>query len=89
MKKILLCALSLLSLLQMNFAATPTLSANAIQACYDGTTKPILTIVSGSGKTSYISGAINDPTNAAFAKGIYLHLLITLLHLLLPVIIQR
>lgn len=71
MKKILLCALSLLSLLQMNFAATPTLSANAIQACYDGTTKPILTIVSGSGKTSYISGAINDPTNAAFAKGIY------------------
>jgi hypothetical protein len=71
MKKVLLIAAILLSFLQITFAATPTLSANTTQACYDGTTKPILNIVSGSAKTSYVSGAINDPTNAAFAKGIY------------------
>lgn len=70
MKKFLLSTFLLLVYLQFTHAATPTLLANATQICYDGTTKPILAIVAGSGKTSYVSGVINDPTDAAKTKGI-------------------
>lgn len=51
--------------------AAPTLSASSTQATYPGTSIPYLTISSGSGKTSYISGAINDPTDPAYLYGIY------------------
>lgn len=54
-----------------NYAAAPILSANATQACFTGTTKPMLVIAAGSGKTSYVSGAIGDPTDCAATKGIY------------------
>ncbi|UEG50613.1 hypothetical protein LK994_03900 [Ferruginibacter lapsinanis] len=53
------------------FSAAPTLSANAIQPVYPGTTKPYLNIISGSGKTSYVSGVLNDPTDPASVFGIY------------------
>ena len=49
---------------------SPTLSADAAQPSYTGTGKPYLTIVSGSGKTSYVSGVINDPTDPEATKGI-------------------
>ncbi len=49
---------------------SPTLSADATQPSYPNTTKPYLTIVSGSNKTSYVSGVLNDPTDAAATKGI-------------------
>lgn len=48
----------------------PTLSADAVQPTYPNTSKPYLTIISGSGKTSYVSGVINDPTDPAATKGI-------------------
>lgn len=48
----------------------PALSADVLQPSYTGTTKPYLTVVSGSNKTSYISGVINDPTDAAATEGI-------------------
>lgn len=71
MKKLFLFAgLIFLALSNLN-AATPTLSANATQVCYPGTSKPILVITSGSGKTSYVSSAIGDPTDCATTKGIY------------------
>ncbi len=69
MRKLLFLASLLLSV-TCN-AATPVLSANALQVCYEGTSKPILTILSGSGKTSYVSGVINDPTDCSITKGIY------------------
>lgn len=51
--------------------AAPTLSASTVQPVYPGTTKPFLNIVSGSGKTSYVSGVLNDPTDPAATQGIY------------------
>lgn len=52
------------------YAATPTLLANTTQVCYEGTAKPLLVITSGSGKTSYVSGVIGNPTDPAATKGI-------------------
>lgn len=49
---------------------SPALSADAVQLLYAGTSKPALTIVAGSNKTSYVSGVINDPTDPAATKGI-------------------
>jgi uncharacterized repeat protein (TIGR02543 family) len=49
---------------------SPTLSADIVQPSYTGTTRPYVTIVPGSGKTSYVSGVINDPTDPAATTGI-------------------
>ncbi len=70
MKNLFLTALLAASLQFIN-AATPVLSANSIQACYPGTTKPILNIKSGSAQTSYISAVIDDRTDCAATKGIF------------------
>jgi hypothetical protein len=59
------------------FSATPTLSASAIQPTYPGTSKPYFTIVAGSGKTSYVGGVINDPTDPAAVYGIYFTVSVT------------
>jgi uncharacterized repeat protein (TIGR02543 family) len=48
----------------------PTLSADITQPGYAGTSTPFLSIVSGSGKTSYVSAVINDPTDPAATAGI-------------------
>ncbi len=50
--------------------AGPTLSADAVQPGYPGTSTPFLTIVAGSGKTSYVSAVLNDPTDPAATTGI-------------------
>jgi pectate lyase len=50
--------------------AVPVLSADALQPAYSGISKPFLTIPSGSGKTAYVSGVLNDPTDPAAVKGI-------------------
>jgi len=50
--------------------AAPTLSANAIQPSYEGTFKPYLTIIAGSGKTSSVSGVLNDPSDPAATTGL-------------------
>lgn len=49
---------------------SPALSADAVQPSYTGTTKPYLTIVPGSNKTSYVSGVMNDPSDPASTTGI-------------------
>ncbi len=49
---------------------SPTLSADATQPSFPNTNKPYLTIVSGSNKTSNVSGVINDPTDPAATRGI-------------------
>jgi hypothetical protein len=51
-------------------STTPTLSANATQICFDGTSYPLLNIVSGSGP-SYVGSVIDDPTDPIATKGIY------------------
>ena len=63
MKRILLS----LFLLAGAFAtlSAATLEASTRQAVYPGTNIPRLTIVSGSGKTSYVSGVIDDPNDPA------------------------
>ena len=48
-----------------------TLEASTTQPVYDGTSCPRLSIVSGSGKTSYVGGTIDDPTDPAATEGIY------------------
>ncbi len=48
-----------------------TLEASTTQAVYPGTSVTKLSIVSGSGKTSYVSGVINDPTDPAATDGIW------------------
>jgi hypothetical protein len=70
MKKILFAQLLILFSIVAD-AAAPVLSASATQACFSGTSKPKLVITSGSGKTSYVSGVINDPTDPAAIDGIY------------------
>ncbi|HMP20497.1 MAG TPA: hypothetical protein PKC39_06015 [Ferruginibacter sp.] len=50
--------------------AIPVLSADAVQPAYTGTSKPYVTIEAGSGKTSYVSGVLNDPTDPAAINGI-------------------
>ena len=48
-----------------------TLEASTSQPKYPGTSFPRLKIVSGSGKTSYVSGVIDDPTDPAATEGIW------------------
>lgn len=48
-----------------------TLEASSKQAVYEGTSLARLTIVSGSGKTSYVSGVIDDPNDPAATVGIW------------------
>lgn len=69
MKKTLLGILFILC--SIGSYAAPTLSAATVQPYYPGTSKPYLTIVSGSAKTSYVSAVINDPTDPAATNGIY------------------
>jgi hypothetical protein len=59
------------------FSASPTLSAATTQPTFPGTIKPYLTITSGSGKTSYVSGVISDPTDPAAVHGIYFTVSVT------------
>lgn len=70
MKKLFALALLSFAIISSLFAAAPVLTANAVQVCYPGSTKPILNIVAGSAKTSYVSAAINDPTSPLAVKGI-------------------
>lgn len=53
------------------FSAAPVLAPSTTQPVYPGTTKPYLTIVPGSGSTSFVSGVLNDPTDPAATQGIY------------------
>jgi len=55
---------------KLNPLAGPTLSADAIQPAYTGTSASFLTIIAGSGKTSYVSAVLNDPTDPAATSGI-------------------
>ena len=71
MKKLLLSVILLLTFLQIANAVTPVLSANATQICFDGTTYPLLNVVAGSGKSTYVGSVINDPTDPIAIKGIY------------------
>lgn len=71
MKKIFCLFFSFLLISFCGYSAAPTLSANAIQPTYPGTSKPYLNIISGSGKISYVSGVLNDPTDPASVFGIY------------------
>lgn len=48
----------------------PTLSAGKTQPCYTETDRPKLFIHAGSGKTSYVSAVLNDPTDPAATDGI-------------------
>ncbi|MBO6234827.1 MAG: hypothetical protein J6N43_05330, partial [Prevotella sp.] len=48
-----------------------SLEASTSQATYPGTTIPMLNIISGSGKTSYVGGVINDPNDPAATEGIW------------------
>jgi len=48
----------------------PVLTADAVQPSYANTSKPYLSIISGSNKTSKVSGVINDPSDPAATKGI-------------------
>ena len=69
MRTILLtCAFTLSGTLS-SYAAT--LEASTRQAVYQDTSSPRLSIVSGSGKTSYVSGVIDDPTDPASTEGIW------------------
>lgn len=71
MKKSLFLFFSFLLISAIAFSASPVLSAAATQPVYPGTTKPYLTIISGSGKTSYVSSTLSDPTDPAVYYGIY------------------
>lgn len=71
MRKLILGASLFFASLIPALAATPVLTALTTQACYPGTAKPMLVIASGTSGTSYISGAIGDPTNPSVAAGIY------------------
>ncbi|MGG9970666.1 hypothetical protein ACQ33O_02635 [Ferruginibacter sp. SUN002] len=71
MKKNLFLFFSSLLISAIAFSAKPVLSASVTQPVYPGTSKPYLSIVSGSGKTSYVSSTLNDPTDPAVFYGIY------------------
>lgn len=73
MKVSILCAACSVAFFGLSSAAqtkAPTLSANKTQACYGQTDRPKLDIKAGSGKTTYVSGVINDPTDPAATDGI-------------------
>ena len=55
----------------MTTLSAATLEASSSQPVYPGTTIPRLSIVSGSGKTSYVSGVIDDPSDPAATEGIW------------------
>ena len=69
MKNVIVCSLFLLGGIASVSAAT--LEASTNQPVYSGTTCPLLSIVSGSGKTSYVGGTIGDPCDPAATEGIY------------------
>ncbi|MES2430083.1 MAG: hypothetical protein V4556_04045 [Bacteroidota bacterium] len=71
MKKSFFLFFSFLLISAIAFSASPVLSASATQPVYPGTSKPYLNITSGSGKTSYVSSSLNDPTDPAVVYGIY------------------
>lgn len=50
--------------------AAATLQAAVNQPFFLGTNKPFLNIAAGSGKTSYVSAVLNDPTDPMFVYGI-------------------
>ena len=52
-------------------ASAATLEASSKQPVYPGTACVRLSIVSGSGKTSYVGGTVGDPTDVAASEGIY------------------
>ena len=70
LKKILFAFLILVFASSVSLAQAPVLSADAAQPVYENTTRPYLAIIAGSGKTSYVSAVINDPTDPAATKGI-------------------
>lgn len=55
----------------MSSALAATLEASKTQPVYPETTCARLQIVSGSGRTSYVGGTIDDPTDPAATEGIY------------------
>ena len=55
----------------MGSLSAATLEASKTQPVYPGTSCPLLSIVSGSGKTSYVGGTIDDPNDPAATAGIY------------------
>ncbi len=55
----------------MSTLSAATLEASSSQPKYPDTSFPRLKIVSGSGKTSYVSGVIDDPTDPAATEGIW------------------
>ncbi len=69
MKTLILSAMLLMAGISTLTAAT--LEASKTQPTYPGTSTPRLTIVSGSGKTSYVTGTIGDATDPAATEGIY------------------
>ncbi|MBO6099622.1 MAG: DUF3616 domain-containing protein [Prevotella sp.] len=60
----------ILAAASMSTLSAATLEASSSQALYPGTSAALLNIVSGSGKTSYVSGVIDDPTDPAATVGI-------------------
>lgn len=69
MRVIILTVVLLLASVADLFAVT--LEASSRQAVYPGTSSPRLSIVSGSGKTSYVSGVIGAPDDPAATDGIW------------------
>lgn len=68
-RSIILCLLFFVSISQ--FAQTkPFLSASLPQVNYPNTDKPYLNIVPGSGRSSYVSGVLDDDTDPAKLTGI-------------------
>ena len=59
------------SLVGITPLSAASLEASTSQATYPGTTIPMLNIISGSGKTSYVGGVINDPNDPAATEGIW------------------
>ncbi len=61
----------ILAAASMSTLSAATLEASSSQPKYPDTSFPRLKIVSGSGKTSYVSGVIDDPTDPAATEGIW------------------
>ncbi|MBQ2534018.1 MAG: DUF3616 domain-containing protein, partial [Prevotella sp.] len=61
----------ILAAASMSTLSAATLEASSSQPKYPDTSFPRLNIVSGSGKTSYVSGVIDDPTDPAATEGIW------------------
>ena len=61
----------ILAAASMSTLSAATLEASSSQPKYPDTSIARLNIVSGSGKTSYVSGVIDDPTDPAATEGIW------------------